>query len=498
MIDARKERAPAVLLPYQQRWVADEHPVKICEKSRRTGFSWGTAAECALLAARRDGMDCWYVGYNREMAEEFIRDSADWARHFGKAAAAIEEVLIEDEKEQILTFVIRFDSGYRITALSSRPTNLRGKQGYVVLDEFAFHDKKRELLKAAIALLMWGGRVAIISTHDGVDNEFNTLLSEIRAGKKPYSLHRVTLDDAMREGLFRRICLRTGRAWSEVAEEKWRAELVDFYGDAAEEELFCVPRQSGGAYLPRALVEARMIDAPVLRFSVAEDFAQRSDDYRASFVDEWCREHLLPLLEALPKDLRHAFGEDFGRTGDLTVIAPITLGQTLVRRVPFLVELRRMPFRQQEQILFFIVDRLPRLAAGALDARGNGQFLAEVSAQRYGASRVQQVMLSDKWYLENMPPFKAALEDALFEVPRDEDVLSDMRALQVVGGVPKLVDAKRKGSDGGQRHGDAAIALVLAHAASRMNVSTIEFLSASTRASSGVSLSVGRTDTRGF
>jgi phage FluMu gp28-like protein len=90
---------------------------------------------------------------------------------------------------------------------------------------------------------------------------------------------------------------------------------------------------------------------------------------------------------------RRCFGEDFGRNGDLSVFWPLQIQSNLVRRTPFVVELRRVPFRQQEQILFYIVDRLPRLIGGALDARGNGQYLAETARQRYGA-RVEQVMLS--------------------------------------------------------------------------------------------------------
>ena len=31
---------PAVLMPYQQRWVADTSPLKVIEKSRRTGITW--------------------------------------------------------------------------------------------------------------------------------------------------------------------------------------------------------------------------------------------------------------------------------------------------------------------------------------------------------------------------------------------------------------------------------------------------------------------------
>jgi len=79
-------------------------------------------------------------------------------------------------------------------------------------------------------------------------------------------------------------------------------------------------------------------------------------------------------------------------------------------------------------VLFYIADRLPRFTTGAMDARGNGQYLAETSAQRYGALIVQ-VMLSESWYRENMPRYKAAFEDGTIEIPKDADVLADHRAI---------------------------------------------------------------------
>ena len=70
----------------------------------------------------------------------------------------------------ILAYRIRFASGHKIVALSSRPSNLRGKDGCAVIDEAAFHEDLPGLLKAALAFTMWGGLVRIISTHNGAHN----------------------------------------------------------------------------------------------------------------------------------------------------------------------------------------------------------------------------------------------------------------------------------------------------------------------------------------
>ena len=179
------------------RWIADDAAVKVAEKSRRVGITWAEAADAALSAAATAGMDTWYLGYNRDMAREFVETAAAWARQFNKAAHAIEEIALEDERRDLLAYRIRFASGRKIVALSSRPSNLRGKQGRAVIDEAAFHDNLPELMKAALAFTMWGGLVRVISTHNGAENAFNELVNDIRAGRRPFSLHRVTLDDAL-------------------------------------------------------------------------------------------------------------------------------------------------------------------------------------------------------------------------------------------------------------------------------------------------------------
>lgn len=488
---AAENQAPAVLLAYQQHWVADDSPLKVIEKSRRTGLTWAEASDNVLTAAlsrSAGGQNVYYIAYNQDMTIEYIQSCAMWTRVFNYAADKIEEGFWDSEDDadkHIKTYTIRFpSSGFRIVALSSRPSNLRGRQGVIVIDEAAFHEKLDELLKAALAMLIWGGKVRVISTHNGQDNQFNELITDIRAGKRKGTVHRITFKEAVSDGLYRRICLRLGKTWSVQEETAWMASVYDFYGAGAAEELDCIPANSTGAWLSRALIESRMSGyTPVLRWECKDGFELLPDHVRHAECQDWLRDKLSPLLDKLPKDCISFDGEDFGRSGDLTVHAPLLQMQNLTRRMPFLIELRNVPFRQQEQVAFYLIDNLPNFRGGAFDARGNGQFLSEVAMQRYGPQRIQQVMLSESWYREHMPPVKAALEDGtLVDLPKDADVLDDLRAVQMVRGVPRITDARTTGQDKGKRHGDAAIAIALAYFASReIKDAPIEYMSSGRR-----------------
>lgn len=473
--DTSTINTPTVLMPYQVRWVSDRSPLKIIEKSRRTGITWAEASDNVLTAASNrsaGGQNVYYIAYNQDMTIEYIQACAMWARAFNHAATEIEEGFwdSDDDDKHIKTYTIRFPaSGFRIVALSSRPSNLRGRQGVIVIDEAAFHDQLEELLKAALAMLIWGGSVRVISTHNGTDNPFNSLIADVRAEKRAGTVHRIPFRDAVADGLYKRVCLRLGKSWNQQEETSWIDGVYAFYGDGASEELDCIPANSGGTWLSRALIESRMSsDTPVIRWVCKPDYALLSDHIRAADCKDWLEESLRPMLEKLPPDVRSFNGEDFGRSGDLTVHAPLIQRQDLVRTTPFLLELRNVPFRQQEQIAFYLMDRLPRFMGGAFDARGNGQYLAEYAMQRYGASRIRQVMLTEAWYREHMPPVKAALEDGtLTDLPKDADILADLRAIQVINGTPRIPDSRSIGSDKGKRHGDAAVAIALAFYASR-------------------------------
>lgn len=458
---------PSVLLPYQAAWVADDDPFKVAEKGRRTGLTWAEASDDVLIASAdksAGGQNVYYIGTDKEMTEEFIDAAAMWAKAFNRAAGEIQEgIWGEGEREEdrhIQTFTIRFPkSGNKIVALASRPRKLRGRQGVLVGDEGAYQDDLPGFLKAGMAFIMWGGKVRVISTHDGEMNDFNQLVEDIRSGRQKGSLHRITLRDAVRQGLYKRVCLRMGKEWSAAGEAAWVESIYDYYRDNAAEELDCIPGQGSGIWLHRNLIESCMDSTvPVFRWEPpAKDFVDWPLERAEAEVADWLEVNIRPALEAMDPKAPCYLGEDFGRSGDITVLWPTQVLGDLFHKTPFVLELRNAPFRTQAQILKFVCNGFPRFCGGAFDARGNGQFLAEFARQTYGAGRVAEVMLTEPWYRENMPRVKAGLEDRSTSLPKDREILEDFRAFRMVRGVPRLPDGNT-GAKNARRHGDSGVA----------------------------------------
>lgn len=254
--------------------------VKVWEKSRRIGASYVEALYSVLLAAlskKEGGMSCYYLSYAKEMTQQFVNDAAFWAKLLNIACGDLEELVIKDEDKDITVYKIRFDSGFEIWGLPSVARSLRSKQGHVIIDEAAFCDDLPELLKAALALQMWGGSVALLSTHNGEDNPFNDIIKEIHEGKKDYSLHRTTISEALQDGLYKRICDVQNQEWSAEKEAEWLTALVKNYGDGADEELYCNPTTTGTKYFPRALIDSVKEYVPVFRFSESDGFTFESE-----------------------------------------------------------------------------------------------------------------------------------------------------------------------------------------------------------------------------
>jgi len=501
--DTQNPLADGVLMKHQKEWLAlcAKEDLTIAEKGRRTGVTYATALDSSITAASKKeagGDNVYYVGDTKDKGLEFIGYCAHMAKVMAMAMAdgwsGIEVFLFEDQQEDgsskhITGYRIRYASGFQIVVLSSNPANIRGLQGIVVIDEAAFHQNVGTVIEACLALIIWGGKIRIISTHNGANNAFNELVKDSLKGLYDFKVYQVFFDDAVANGLYERVCFVKG--WDATAEgkEAWYKKVRGAYGArkaAMKQELDGVPMEGNGVAIPGMLIENCMHEErPVIRLSLDDEFALRSVEDRESWCDAWIKVNLDPVLKTLNPDLQHVYGEDFARHGDFSVIAPMSIERNLMRKVPFIVELKNVPTKQQEQILYHIIENLPKFYAGAMDATGNGETLAEYTADKFGHNLIDQIKLNDAWYRTNMVKFQGAFEDQQLDLPKDADIKNDIRALQLIDGIIKLPKLRTKDTKNSEfkRHGDSAIAIALAYIASISDVVPIEFTAAPNKSS---------------
>ena len=472
--------ADGVLMLHQRAWLEDKSDLKICKKGRRTGITFAEALDDTLIAASArsaGGDNVFYIGDTKDKGREFIGYVAHFARVVAKETAEVEEFLFEDKRDDgtskhISAFRVTFASGFRVEALSSRPENIRGLQGVVVIDEAAFHKDVRQVIDAVNALLIWGGKIRIISSPNGLLNPFNDHYQEAVAGKNGYSYHFYTFADAITNGLYKRVCLMRGLEWSPAAEAEWEAKIRQSYGTrtaAMHQELDAIDADAQGAALSRVVIEqCTRRGIPIVRYHLPDSFKGSKPEVRKAVIADFLRTQVRPHLDKLDPLRRHDSGMDFARSGDGSVLIVRELGQDLVRRDKLIIELRNVPYESQRDIVFYVIQALPRFGHGAFDATGNGGYLGEVCQQKFGEARISAIKLSQEWYRENGTPYIGAFGDETVQIAADEDIIRDHQALQYVGGIIKVPDDMRyKGGDGFERHGDAGIAGMLAWFASR-------------------------------
>lgn len=408
------ERLPRgdLLLKYQQRPIDKLFggtALLLIEKSRRIGLTWGIASYLVIRAASAmsaGGQSGWYMGYDKDMTLEFIEVCAMWAKAFNIVGTDVgEEVLEYDDEsgksQSIQVFRIRFASGFKITALPSVPRALRGKQGIVVIDEAAFHKNVDEVLKSAMALLIWGGQVIVISTHDGVSNPFNVLLEEVREKRRAGEVMTITFADALAAGLYERVALVAKTKGAELPpKDQWEAEIRSFYGDDAEEELDCVPKTGSGSLI-----------------SLEDIIACEHDDCGKPELYEGNIAYL---------------GRDVARRVD---------GQ-----VQYLMELIRSVLWQRDtyeetgqtfahQDAFFDkMFKTRRVGAAWVDQGGMGEKVVEDAVAKHG-SRVVGVLLQGPARLDLALSLKKRFEERTIRIRKDARTRADLMAIKKTGSI---------------------------------------------------------------
>jgi len=408
-----------LLLPYQAKWVLDESRLKLAEKSRQIGWSWAEAYRVdRKMSLATATLDHWISSRDDIQARLFLEDCKSFASLLNLAARDLGEQAIDADGHS--AYVLAFANGKRAHSMSSNPDAQAGKRGGRTLDEFALHKDPRKLYSIAYPGITWGGDISIFSTHRGSHNFFNQLILEARhkGNPKGFSLHRVTLQDALDQGFLHK--LQGKLPADDERQEMDEAEYFDFIrAGCADEESFqqeymCVPSDDASAFLSYELLDGCKI---------------RPDEQWERTIGE-LRGSQDPLY----------LGGDIARVGDLTVfwLAAKSAGLYTPRQI---IALKNTPFDEQERRLYELLE-LPMLRRACIDNTGIGRQFVERAQQRFGPYRVEAVNFTLAVKEELAYPLRAAFEDHTTRIPDDQNIIAHHRSIRketTAAGNPRFV-----------------------------------------------------------
>ena len=432
-----RETAP-YFLPYQDKWIADDSPFKLYEKSRRIGATYATSYRCFQKCMRRRDFTQWVSSRDLLTAKEFITDYvARWCKLANVVATGLagEVVQVLDPEKNITAFVATFPlTGSRIVSLSSTPAAFAGKGGDVLLDEVDLHADPGALIDMAMPCTIWGGQLEAVSAYavDGSPASVFARLCQDAKAENPMraSFHRTTFRDAVDAGLVEAINTATGRA--QTREEFVAAIRAKCRTEGAwQSQYMCNPQDDGGSLLPYGLIAACEADAATLQ-------AHRDPNATAYL------------------------GIDVGRKHDLTVM-------WLLRRVGDVLwtdQVRvfdKTLFRVQLDAAAEII-RSNRVARCCIDSTGIGAMLAEELQLRFGAYTVEAVQFTAPVKLDLGMPLLQAFQDRAIRIPKSPEIREDLHKIRKTVTAANNVRLEAESDDAG--HADRFWSLALGvHAA---------------------------------
>lgn len=423
-------------LPYQERWIHDQSPLKIMEKSRQIGITYADAYDSVLKVTKlKPVRNVWVSSRDDLTARQYLQVCKQWARILHIGAQELGERIVDSDKD-LTAYVLKFANGKCIFSLSSNPDALVGKTGHIKLDEFAVHKNQRELFRIAKPCTTWGGQLAIISTHRGHATVFNEILRDIKERGNPmrWSHHRVTLEDAVAQGL------------AEKIQKVGRGVPAEPSSSSSSTPPFVVP-PSGGP----ASVFSHSSNHPSIQSSLREQFISR---LRSECIDEeqWLQEYCcvatddsaafithemisacehsdcLKAFEYLEGCANHLYvGVDVARKKHLCVIdVGERIGDVIWSR--HRIELRDRPFSEIREELYRVLS-LPKVMRCCIDQTGLGMQLAEEAKERFGW-KVEAVNFSLPVKEELAFHLRNCFEDRLLRIDPSPALRADLRGIR--------------------------------------------------------------------
>jgi phage FluMu gp28-like protein len=422
--------------PYQRRWLDDSSLIKVWEKSRRIGATYTQAYEDVRdivtkkqYTPGRPITRVYFSTKDTEAGKEYIEYCLKYAKVFN-AVARDAGIQVIDEIDGVKARVLDFANDGKIIALSSAPTAFNSKGGKIVWDEAALHKDQRQMWSGASpAAVVWGYPIRILSTHKGKSTLFFRFCDNTRKLKNDWSLHRVTILDAVDDGLYDKVAGRPT-----TAEE--RAEYIDrVRSSCQDEDIFREDYMAEPVDGTTAYITYDMID------SVVSDGVPKT------------------LGELAVTDNALYAGWDIGRERDLSVIVVLEeVHDFLCARIVKTFD--RVKFSDQKAWLDDVM-RLPTLRRLCIDKTGMGIPLTEEAQEKYGGYRVEGVTFTSGSKEVLAVDTRNKIEDRRLILPDNDDLKKSIHSIKriVTAAGNFRFDAERTDETG---HADHFWALALA------------------------------------
>lgn len=420
-----------LLLPYQRRYVDDAARWKIGIWSRQTGKDFSSSEEVVRTCKLGEKVQWLIAAPSERQSLETLAKCREWAEAYDLAIADAIEEREAGPRSLLKSSEIRFPNGSRIVAVPGKPDTVRGFSANVLLTEFAFFEDSeatwRAILPSVTNPLRGGAKsVRIISTPNGRQGRYFKMVDEARnpqPGKvAKWAVHRVTIHDAVREGL-------------PVNIEELREAIDDPEGWAQEFE--CEFLDTSTVLLPYDLIGGC-------------ESIEATEVIPTAFWDS---------------SARYVCGIDFGRQNDPTVCWTLEqLGDVWWTRE--VLVLRGMSTTAQAAILR---PRVRRSMRTCLDYTGPGIGLGDMlvehadvgrwdpTAHQFG--RLELCTFTASLKREIFPRLRLAFDGKRLRVPISTDIREDLHAMQQLVRAGDYTYAAPRTAEG---HSDRCTAAALA------------------------------------
>lgn len=439
-----------LLYPLQRQFLDDKAQYKIGVTTRQWGKSTVTSGEAVHDCLVDPGTKWVCMSAGERQSVEWLNKAKEWQAAYGMVIEDFTEDRSGIAEGLLRSAEIQFSNGSRVIAIPANPATARGYSANIILDEFAYHedpdavwsamfpsttnqlagtflDRWTAMLKGEDTNIRRDLKLRVVSTFNGRNNKFFTLWE--RARENGYSAHKVTIHDAIADGM-------------PLDAEKLRLALDD--ADAWAQEFECEPMDTSSVLLPYELIAT---------CESAEATTMVSPEF-------WAVRQPRPLF----------MGIDFARKWDLSVAwTDELLGD--VAQACEVLEMRAMSTPDQIDLLR---PRLARVQRACLDYTGPGVGMGDYLVKEYGEwkpeehlfGKIELVTFGNANKVELFTKLRMAFEQRKVRVPIHRVIREDLHSMQRVVSAQGNITYRAPHTDDG--HADRCTAKALALRAAGM------------------------------